>query len=191
MSDDMEKGTVFTIGHSNHPPERFTGLLEEHYIEVVVDTRSRPYSRYAPHFNKRELQAALAERDIKYLFLGRELGGRPGGGEFYDGEGRVDYAKVAESQAFLEGISRLERGVADHRVALLCSEEDPAGCHRRLLVGRVLGERGVAVQHIRSDGRVQAEEELADGQQTLFQEAEWKSIRSVSPRRPPRSSSGR
>jgi uncharacterized protein (DUF488 family) len=44
---------------------------------------------------------------------------------------------------------------------MLCAEENPAACHRRLLVGRVLIERGIQVAHIRGDGRVQTEEEVA------------------------------
>ena len=43
---------------------------------------------------------------------------------------------------------------------MLCSEEDPSHCHRRLLVGRVLRQRKIEVQHIRGDGTVQAEDEL-------------------------------
>lgn len=186
-----EKGAIFTIGHSNHPPEKFAGLLQEHGIEVVVDVRSHPYSRYAPHFNERELKDALAGYGIKHLFLGRELGGRPDTDEFYDSEGRVDYAKVARTPEFLESISRLERGIADHRVALLCSEENPGDCHRRLLVGHVLAGRGVSVRHIRGDGSIQAEEEFESSQRTLFGGEEWKSIRPVSRRRPRQSSSGR
>jgi uncharacterized protein (DUF488 family) len=33
---------IHTIGHSNHPPEKFLGLLHSHGIEVVADVRSRP-----------------------------------------------------------------------------------------------------------------------------------------------------
>jgi len=75
-------------------------------------------------------------------------------------------------------------------VAALCAGEDPAGCHRRLLVGRVLGERGIAVAHIRGDGRLQTEAELAaaephGNQLSLFAEIEasWKSVPSVSPKK--------
>jgi hypothetical protein len=81
----------------------------------------------------------------------------------------------------------------------MCGEEDPTNCHRRLLVGRVLRDRGVEVMHIRGDGRVQSEEEVAveedfrktRGQLTLFDLEEpdaWKSTRSVLPRRAPPSS---
>ena len=185
---------MFTIGHSNHPAEKLVRLLEGHGIEVVVDTRSRPYSRHAPHFNARALAATLSGRGIGYLFLGNELGGRPDGEEFYDSEGRVDYELLECSGSFLDGISRLEGEIPARAVALLCSEEDPAGCHRRLLVGRALGERGFVVRHIRGDGSLRTEGEDAGAQPVLFTEAEVgprKSIRSVSRKRRRPSSSER
>jgi uncharacterized protein (DUF488 family) len=192
--DASVQGSVFTIGHSNHSAKKFVGLLKGHRIEVLVDTRSRPYSRHTPHFNAKDIKATLSGDGIGYLFLGLELGGRPEGEEFYDEEGRVDYAQIERSRPFLDGIYRLEREILVRRVALLCSEEDPEGCHRRLLVGRVLGERGIAVRHIRGDGSVQTEGEAAGYQPVLFPEAEVsarKSIRSVSRKRQRPSSSGR
>ena len=85
---------------------------------------------------------------------------------------------------------------------LFRSEEDPAGCHRRLLIGRVLAAKGVQVLHIRADGSLQPEEEFGTtdapqdpgGQLTLFPDVEvreWKSIRSVLRKEPPRTSSER
>ena len=186
-------GSVFTIGHSNHSAEKLAGLLKGHGIEVLVDTRSHPYSRHAPHFNARALAASLSENGIEYVFLGKELGGRPEGEEFYDAEGRVDYTLLERSGPFLDGISMLEKQIRNRTVVLLCSEENPAGCHRRLLVGRALGERGIVVRHIRGDGSVRAEGEEFGVQPVLFAEAEVsprKSIRSVSLKRRRQSSSG-
>lgn len=37
---------IYTVGHSNHPIERFLGLLQRHGIELLADVRSMPYSRY-------------------------------------------------------------------------------------------------------------------------------------------------
>ncbi len=185
---------IFTIGHSNHSAEKFVGLLKRHRIEVVADIRSQPYSRHAPHFSARDLEAILFDNGIGRLFLGFELGGRPSAEEFYDVDGRVDYAQIESSQSFLNGIQRLESSVPDCRIALLCSEENPAGCHRRLLVGRVLGERGIAVRHIRGDGSVQAEGEASGDQPVLFPHTEVsvrKSIRSVLRRKRRPGSSGR
>jgi uncharacterized protein (DUF488 family) len=185
------RGSVFTIGHSNHSAQKLAGLLKMHGIKVLADTRSRPYSKHAPHFNAHSLEAILSKDGIGYLFLGGELGGRPEEEMFYDTEGRVDYTLVGRSQPFLDGISRLEQEIGTRTVALLCSEEDPARCHRRLLVGRALEERGFTLRHIRGDGSIQIEGET-DGQPVLFPETEVsprKSIRSVSRRRQRRSSS--
>jgi uncharacterized protein (DUF488 family) len=179
---------VLTIGHSNHTVEHFLSLLKAQAVQVVVDTRSQPYSKYATQFDHEALKPVLQDVGIRYLYLGRELGGRPEGDEFYDGEGHVLYDRVAATSLFQEGLSRLERGIREYKVALLCAEENPAACHRRLLVGRVLVDRGIQVEHIRSDGRIQTEQEVAAevdpnrDQLTLFQKVEaepWKSIPSV------------
>lgn len=185
---------MFTVGHSNHSVAKLLGLLGDYRIEVLVDTRSRPYSKHAPHFNRDALEGSLGEVGIGYLFLGRELGGRPEGEEFYDAEGRVDYGLLGRSRPFLDGISRLEREARESTVVLLCSEEDPVHCHRRLLVGRALLERGYTLRHIRGDGGVETGDGADGGQPALFSETEVsprKSIRSVSPRRRRPSSSGR
>ena len=104
--------TIWTIGHSNHPLETFLDLLAKHRIEVLVDVRSSPYSRYASHFNKAAIEGALLERDIKYLFLGDCLGGRAEGEQFYDEQGYVLYDRLADSPTFRRGVDRLLEGIA-------------------------------------------------------------------------------
>jgi len=188
---------VLTIGHSNHTMDRFLDLLRRHNVQVIADVRSHPYSKYASQFDREALTAALQAAGFQYVYLGGELGGRPRGDDYYDAEGRVHYDKVAESRVFQEGLARLEKGLRQYAVAMVCAEEDPTGCHRRLLIGRVLAERGIAVEHIRGDGRLQAEEELTPAdlnadQMVLFEEMEtpaWKSIPSVSLKRRQSSSS--
>jgi uncharacterized protein (DUF488 family) len=197
-SRDNPSSRVLTIGHSNHTVEHFVSLLKMHGVEVVVDERSQPYSKYATQFDQEPLKLALQLAGIRYLYLGRELGGRPDGDEFYDEEGHVLYDRVAATSLFREGVKRLEKGIREYRVAMLCAEENPAGCHRRLLVSRVLLERGIHVEHIRGDGRLQTEDEIAAevnpdrDQLTLFQKAEeepWKSIPSVLRKKRPNNSS--
>jgi uncharacterized protein (DUF488 family) len=194
--------TVYTIGHSSHSFETFAGLLSGHGIEVVVDTRSAPYSKFAPQFDRAALQRDLTQSGIKYLFLGAELGGRPRGDDYYDASGRVLYGKRTSDSAFQNGIERLERGMTQFRVALMCGEEDPAHCHRRLLVGRVLLERGHNLLHIRADGHIDDESEiirqsrksLVTEQPALFAELDedqWRSTASVSPKKAQPNSSAR
>jgi uncharacterized protein (DUF488 family) len=188
----MSSLRVLTIGHSNHSLEHFLGLLGSHSVEVVADVRSHPYSAYASTFDRELLAKSLRAAGFEYVYLGNELGGRPRGNAYYDTDGRVLYGKVAESSVFQAGLARLEKGLRQSVVTLVCAEEDPAGCHRRLLVSRVLATRGVVVEHIRGDGRLQTEEELRAAQLSLFDgmEAAWKSIPSVSLKRRQSSSSG-
>ena len=153
--------TLYTIGHSNQSAEAFVALLRQHDIEVVVDVRSAPYSRWAPQFNQRELKATVTDAGLRYLYLGKELGGRPATPDLYDAEGHARYDLMARADAFREGIVRVRQGIHRYRVTLMCSEEDPAGCHRRLLVGRVLVNDGVRLLHIRGDGSEQPEDPFA------------------------------
>jgi uncharacterized protein (DUF488 family) len=190
--------TIFSIGHSNQSVEAFLLLLQQHEIQVLVDVRSRPYSRYVAHFNSNLLAAAVRKAGIKYMFMGKELGGRPDGDEFYDDEGHVLYNHVAKASFFLGGIKRLKEGGRTYRIAMMCSEEDPAACHRHLLISRVLAEHGVNVVHIRGDGHMQTEEEMAApkeeevsyaqslwGEQLPEEENAWRSIRPVLPKKQP------
>ena len=73
MSEILE---VFTVGHSNHPLEKFLDLIEQAGINVIVDVRSSPFSKMVPHFNRDALERELRTRSIKYVFVGEELGGR-------------------------------------------------------------------------------------------------------------------
>lgn len=155
------KKALFTIGHSNHELEKFLHLLQINKIEVLVDVRSNPYSRYASWFNKASIQKAIHEKGMRYLFLGKELGGKPKDREFYDSEGHVLYSRLSESPLFLGGIERLIKGSKNYRIALMCSEEKPMNCHRYLLICRVLEDRGITVSHIRGDNRIQSRDEIS------------------------------
>ena len=194
---------IYTIGHSNHEIERFVELLRTHAIAMVVDVRSSPFSKYCPQFDKELLPKLLAPHGIRYAFFGRELGGRPDGDEFYDDVGRALYERMAASERFRGGIAQLVADHGDGHAALMCGEEDPAECHRHLLLGRVLDAAGVEVRHIRGDGTVQTYRAVVEAAQKsesgvlqleLFPAEEidaWRSTRSVLPKKRPASSSGR
>jgi uncharacterized protein (DUF488 family) len=161
---------VWTVGHSTHPADELIALLRAQHIEVLADVRSQPYSRHNPQFRRESLKAALEQAGLRYVFLGAELGGRPPEPEFQDGNGHVRYDLVRETERFRGGLDRLVTGAASYRVAIMCSEEDPVRCHRRRLITPALIQAGVEVRHIRGDGRVVAEAELAGGpgQDVLF-----------------------
>ena len=158
---------VFTIGHSNHSLEHFIKLLRAHGVDEVVDIRSAPYSRYRPWFNRDfnhdsnyvPLKDALENKGIGYLFMGGELGGRPADRFCYDDNGRVMYGKVAETDWFKDGLKQVIRGADERRIALMCSETEPLECHRTLLVAHNLAQRGVVVQHILAEGKLESHDD--------------------------------
>jgi len=185
----MDRECLWTIGHSNHSIERFLELLGSNEIDVVVDVRSQPYSSYQGHFSQTPLRRELEDAGIRYLFLGEELGGRPPEPELYDDEDHVLYGELAKTDRFRRGLDRLVKGSTTYRVAMMCSEEDPTTCHRRLLITRALQESNapVEVTHIRGSGELVDESQLSqdtDGhkQQAFFEdETPWRSAQSVSP----------
>ena len=154
-------GVVLTVGHSTHPLEAFVALLRRHAVTAIADVRSTPYSRFNPHFNRKSLDRDMNARGIAYLFLGRALGGRPEDRSCYE-NGQVRYDRVARTALFREGIDRVVRGAADNRIALMCAEKEPLDCHRTILVGRSLVERGIAVAHILADGRLEPHDDTMD-----------------------------
>ena len=159
---------VLTVGHSNHSPVEFIRLLLKHRVGEVVDVRSSPYSRYTPHFNQDILSDALEQCGIGYLFLGGELGGRPADRSCYDANGRVQYEKLADTDEFDDGIRRIIHAAEDRRIVLMCTEKEPLECHRTLLVGRALVERGVVVEHILAGGRLENHDAAMDRLMDLF-----------------------
>jgi len=130
----MDEPRILTIGHANHPIERFLALMQGAGVSALADVRSFPVSRYAPQFNKDALAKSLEEKAITYLYCGKELGGRT-----------HECPSTPENRR--AGLERIVAESARHRVALMCAERDPLDCHR-LMLARALAERGVAVGHI-------------------------------------------
>lgn len=201
-SPRMHDPTLYSIGHSTRALGSFVGLLNQYDIDVVADVRTAPFSRFNPQFNRRDLEFGLKEQGLKYVFLGKELGGRPDGEEFYDSDGHVLYGRMAKTPRFEAGLNRLLDGAREYRVAMMCSEEDPTDCHRFLLITRVLYTRDVPVTHIRGDGTRRTEDiktfrDWAEGGLEIMTldgtsaRSPWRSTRSALPRRQPQSSSSR
>lgn len=149
--------TLLTVGHSNHTLDGFRRLLGGAGVTAVADVRSSPFSRHLPHFNRTEIKDSLRQTGIDYRFFGKELGGRPSDPSLYDA-GTANYEAMARTESFQEGIRKVLDGARKHRLALMCSEHDPLDCHRCLLVGRALAEKGASVTHLLSNGLTQTQQ---------------------------------
>lgn len=182
----MTSPDIWSVGHSNISIEQFIELLQSHQIEEIADVRSVPFSRYTPHFNSENLERLLRNASIAYHFMGESLGGRPPEKELYDDVGHVLYDKLAQNFRFKQGIEELCIRAESRRVAMMCSEESPEHCHRRLLIGRVLREINVDLIHIHGNKKTSLDSVLQDKwgphvKETLFgiEEEPWRSIRPV------------
>lgn len=147
---------MLTIGHGSQSIEGFIGLLRKNRVEVLVDTRSMPFSARHPQFSQRVLAALLEEAGIRYVFMGDKLGGRPKDTSLYDRDGKPDYDKIAGTKAYRQGIDSLEElARGDEITAIMCSESDYKECHRYKLIARTLTLDGVTVRHILKDGSLE------------------------------------
>jgi hypothetical protein len=116
MITTPDRPKLYTVGHSNHPQEVFIQALKERGVNVLVDVRSRPVSRFCPHFNKAALSAALAEEGIAYAWRGDKLGG---------------YAETGQVMAEALDALAAWAGTNPHkRAAMMCAEKKPQDCHR-------------------------------------------------------------
>lgn len=119
---------LYTVGHSSRSFEEFTRLLADHRITLLVDVRSKPYSRWVPHFSKHYLETHLP---MLYAWE-PDLGG----------------LTVVEPDAFERGIERLMRYAKRYTVCIVCSEKEHTHCHRFTKIQPALEERRVKVIHI-------------------------------------------
>lgn len=140
MTEETGK-VIFTLGTSVRPPEEFLDLLQSHHVSVVTDVRSFPTSKFE-HFRKDRLAELLRRADIRYVYLGRQLGGYRSGG----------YEAFTKTDRFRRGVDKLEQLGSHNRTAIVCAERFPWRCHRRFIASE-LESRGWRVHHIIDPGR--------------------------------------
>ena len=153
------KSSLYSIGHGNKTIDEFIEELKSLNIEFLVDIRSKPYSKWHPQFNQHSLEVSLKSRDIKYLFLGDNLGGLPSDTSCYDKEGKVVYDIVKNKKFFKEGLNRLITADKKNiRLCIMCSEINPEECHRTKLIGKELLKSGISINHIYSKDKIRSQQ---------------------------------
>lgn len=169
--------TIWTIGHSNHPLERFLGILEAHGVECVIDVRRFPVSRKWPHFDAESLRASLPAAGIDYAGM-PDLGGRrkPRTDSPHIAW-RVDqfrgYADFMDTPEFARSLERAMALARERPCALMCAESLPWRCHRSLLsdaflacgweVREILNEKDARPRKLPGFARVEGTRVIYDG----------------------------
>ncbi len=160
MKENNYNNSLFSIGHSSHPIKKFIDILRQNRINTIADVRSSPYSKYAPQFNKEDLEHFLKNEDIEYLFLGKELGARVSSENCYI-NGHAKYELISRLSIFQSGLEFVFRKIEQCKLALMCSEAEPLNCHRTILICRQLKKLHpeLKITHILSDGSTESHEE--------------------------------
>ena len=146
---------LFTIGHSTHSVEVFSGLLEQHGIKRLADVRTIPKSARNPQFNGAALAASVSQRGITYRHF-PALGGlrkprRDSTNTAWRHPSFRGYADHMESVAFQQALDALLEFAAGLPTAVMCAEAVWWRCHRQLIADALLA-RGVPVRHILATG---------------------------------------
>ncbi len=143
---------IFTIGHSNRTSKKFLEILKSFQINLLVDVRHYPGSKYCPQFGKKRLETSLARAGIQYLHLVGLGGRRPPVKEMKKNmawrnpqfRGYADYMQTKE---FKENLKELVSLSKENVVAIMCAEAVPWRCHRSM-IGDALLVRGFDVEDI-------------------------------------------
>ena len=121
---------IYTFGHSNCGFSEFLKKLKENKINILVDVRTFPRSRFCPHFNKKSFEEKLVTENVQYLFRGKNLGGMGL---------NIKYEETIDEVFYLS---------KENNVCLMCSEKNYKECHRYSLLTPSFEKRGLLVKHI-------------------------------------------
>jgi uncharacterized protein (DUF488 family) len=153
--------TVYTIGHSTRSVDELIALLRQVGVDLLVDVRSVPRSRWNPQFNTDALPEPLAGAGVDYRHI-RALGGlrhHPKGAPssrntLWRADAFRNYADYATSDAFRVGLDELKALADKHCCAIMCAEAVWWRCHRRLVADNLIAG-GETVAHIMGPGQIE------------------------------------
>lgn len=141
---------IWTVGYGGVQPTAFVPFLQKEGVRALIDVRLRPDRASMGSYVRardpgRGIQALLAPAGIEYVHL-TELGNL-----FVDDASRwqsryaalLDRAGEVVLERTLELLPSLPRPFA-----LMCSEKDPAQCHRTPLAGWLARRHGWTVRHL-------------------------------------------
>ena len=114
---------IYTIGYGNKSINNLKRAIKDLKIDILVDIRMRPYSRFSPLMKKKSLESIFGS---KYLWV-REMGGD------LNIENEDFKLKITKIVDFVEKDKK--------NIMLMCCERDYRKCHR-LTIPNYLEEIG-------------------------------------------------
>jgi uncharacterized protein (DUF488 family) len=127
---------VYTLGTSNRSLEEFLEILKDYQIQVVIDVRRWPTSKFFPHFEKENLEKFLKENQVEYFHF-ESLGGFREDG----------YEKYMETKEFKKALKELIKILKEKNTILICAEKFPWKCHR-FFIAQALEKKKFEIIHL-------------------------------------------
>jgi uncharacterized protein (DUF488 family) len=138
---------AYSLGYEGISLDRYVEVLKSHQISLVIDVRETPWS-YKPGFSKKPLSERLESEQISYIHL--KAAGNPSKNRkmgLPQQQVIQLYKEHLESEpSCLETIYGLIR--EKHRqgaVCLLCFEEKPHDCHRKVILDTLAEQTGTLI----------------------------------------------
>jgi uncharacterized protein (DUF488 family) len=151
---------IYTIGYSCFKIDDFVNVLKKYNINCVVDVRSNPNSKFYTDYNYNELENTLKEHNILYRNYKKEFGAQQENTKYYR-NGYLDFESFCMSEAFREGMRKIEAGIElKYIFVLMCAEKDPIKCHRTLMIANEFHKSGYKINNILFDGTIETQESI-------------------------------
>jgi uncharacterized protein (DUF488 family) len=142
--------TLTTIGYERADLDSFIATLRASSVECVIDVRELPLSRKRG-FSKTALREALVNVGIRYVHL-KSLGD-PKPGREAARAGRFDefykiYRKHLATPEAQIALAQAGATVLTAKCCLLCYEQSPEHCHRKVVAESLSHAYNVDVRHL-------------------------------------------
>lgn len=82
---------IYSIQYSSIKFDDFLEVLKSFRISILVDIITNPFSRFVLEYRKENLEKALKQANIGYIFLGNILGRKLETPSFYTPDGYWNY----------------------------------------------------------------------------------------------------
>ncbi len=118
---------IYSIGYHKKSLTIIDRLMRAKNISILIDVRSRPYSKFNQDFNQDCLQRELTDR---YSWQGDKLGG-------------FQSNRISD-----EDLNRLIQLAHRCNIMLMCMESNPRQCHRYHKIAKNLLPKNIDMTHI-------------------------------------------
>ena len=147
----MSGEVVCTLGTSYRTSDEFLALLKDVVVEVMVDVRRFPKSRFK-NFIRDGLSRLFERKGFNYIYLGEEPRGYR----------RKGYEAYVGTEEFWKGLTKLEELACERSVVILCAERLPWRCYR-MFISRELERDRFKVAHVIDEKKVWMPRGQVDG----------------------------